>query len=143
MANPDIQAFFDRQQGYWRARDPKGLANGHTEDGVLVSPIFKTLSGRSQILESYQRLFRVFPDWDYQTADRLIDGTRIAEPFIVTATHVGEFMGFEGTGRRFEIQGVRLFQMRDGLVAHERRYYDFTGMLIQLGVLKSKPPSKI
>ena len=29
--------------------------------------------------------------------------------------------------------------MSEGLIAHERRYYDFTGMLIQLGVLKAKP----
>jgi hypothetical protein len=29
--------------------------------------------------------------------------------------------------------------MRDGLIARERRYYDFTGLLIQLGVLRSRP----
>ena len=63
----------------------------------------------------------------------------MAEPFTVSATHVGEFMGLAGCGRRFEIQGVQLFEMREGLIARERRYYDFTGMLIQLGVLRSKP----
>jgi hypothetical protein len=26
-----------------------------------------------------------------------------------------------------------------GLVAHERRIYDFTGLLVQLGVLRAKP----
>ena len=139
MPNPEIEAFFERQRAHWRARDPEGLANGHTEDGVLVSPIFRTLTGRAEILASYRRLFLVFPDWDYRAGDRLVDGARVAEPFVVTATHVGEFMGFAGTGRRFEIQGVRLFQMRDALIAHERRYYDFTGMLMQLGVLKGKP----
>jgi hypothetical protein len=30
-------------------------------------------------------------------------------------------------------------EMVDGLIAHERRVYDFTGLLIQLGVLRSKP----
>jgi hypothetical protein len=34
---------------------------------------------------------------------------------------------------------VRLFTMRDGRIAHERRYYDFTGLLIQIGILKAKP----
>jgi hypothetical protein len=29
--------------------------------------------------------------------------------------------------------------MAEGLIAHERRVYDFTGLLIQLGVLRSKP----
>jgi predicted ester cyclase len=139
MANPDIEAFFERQREYWVARDPVGLANGHAGDGVLVSPIFRTVTGRAEILGSYRRLFLIFPDWDYKAGDRLVDGSRVAEPFVATATHVGEFMGFDGTGRRFEIQGVRLFQMRDGLIAHERRYYDFTGMLMQLGVLRGKP----
>ena len=34
-------------------------------------------------------------------------------------------MGLAGSGKRFTIQGVRLFTMRDGKIAHERRYYDF------------------
>jgi hypothetical protein len=32
-----------------------------------------------------------------------------------------------------------MFQMKDGLIAHERRIYDFTGLLIQLGILRGKP----
>jgi hypothetical protein len=48
-------------------------------------------------------------------------------------------MGLEGSGRKFEIQGVRFFKLKDGLIAYERRYYDFTGFLIQLGVLRGKP----
>jgi hypothetical protein len=34
---------------------------------------------------------------------------------------------------------MRLFEMQDGLIAYERRYYDFTGLLIQLGILRGKP----
>jgi hypothetical protein len=30
-------------------------------------------------------------------------------------------------------------QVADGLIVHERRIYDFTGMLVQIGVLKAKP----
>ena len=32
-----------------------------------------------------------------------------------------------------------MFTLRDGLIVHERRVYDFTGMLIQIGLLKAKP----
>ncbi len=104
-----------------------------------MSPIFRTVSGREAILQSYQSLFEVFPDWTYQSEDLLIHGNRVAEPFTAQATHVGEFMGLAGTRKKFHIQGVRLFELRDNLIAHERRYYDFTGLLIQLGVLKGKP----
>ena len=68
-----------------------------------------------------------------------MNGDRVAQVFSAEATHVGEFMGLRGTNRRFKIQGVRLFEMGDGLVQHERRLYDFTGLLIQVGVLRGKP----
>ena len=139
MTHQEIQEFFATQQKHWRARDPQNLAKGHAEHGTIVSPIFRTVTGAAAILASYRILFEIFPDWDYHGQRLLIDRSSVAEPFIVTATHVGEFMGLQGTGRRFELQGVRLYDMQDGLILFERRYYDFTGLLIQLGVLRSKP----
>jgi hypothetical protein len=32
-----------------------------------------------------------------------------------------------------------MFTLKSGQIAHERRVYDFTGMLIQIGLLKAKP----
>ena len=139
MTRDEIQEFFATQQEYWRARDPQKLANGHAHHGTIISPIFRTVTGSPAILASYRTLFEIFPDWDYRGERLLIDGTSVAEPFKVTATHVGDFMGLVGTGRRFELQGVRLYDMKDGHILFERRYYDFTGLLIQLGVLRSKP----
>ncbi len=60
--------------------------------------------------------------------------------FSVVATHQGDFMGFQGTGRRCSFEGVSLFELSaDGLIAAERRVYDFTGLLAQLGVLRVRP----
>ncbi len=36
-------------------------------------------------------------------------------------------------------RGVFLQQLRDDHIVYERRIYDFTGLLIRLGVLKVKP----
>ena len=139
MTDQETRDLFERQQQYWQARDAEALASCHTPDGVVVSPIFRTVTGATAILQTYQSLFKVFPDWDLRAEDLLICGIRVAEPFKATATHVGEFMGLAGTRKKVEIQGVRMFELRGSLIARERRYYDFTGMLIQLGVLKSKP----
>lgn len=139
MTPDQIREFFARQDQLWRDRDAAGLAEGHTDDGTLESPIFRTVTGGRNIAVSYTTLFDIFPDWDFEPEDLLIDGDRVAQPFTASATHEGEFMGLAGSGKRFTIQGVRLFRMRDGRIAHERRYYDFTGLLIQLGVLKGKP----
>ena len=139
MTHEQIREFFAAQERHWRARDAAGLAEGHTANGTIISPIFRTVTGAQEIAASYRALFDIFPDWDFRSEQLLIDGANVAEAFSATATHQGEFMGLPGSGKRFTIQGVRLFVMREGRIAHERRYYDFTGLLIQVGVLRGKP----
>jgi predicted ester cyclase len=139
MTRQDIETFFSERTEAWRTLDTGRLAAGHTERGTIESPMFGHIQGRPRIAETYHALFATFPDWDYQGEDLLIDHDRVAQPFSATATHVGTFMGLAGSNRRFKIQGVRLFTMADGLVQHERRVYDFTALLIQIGVLRGKP----
>jgi steroid delta-isomerase-like uncharacterized protein len=141
ITRDDAVSFFAKRQELWTNRDPSALAHCHTEDGTVISPIFRAVHGRADILGSYRSILTTFPDWQYTAQQLLIDGDRVAEQFHVRATHGGEFMGLPGSGRKFDIQGVCLFEMRDGLIALERRIYDFTGLLIQLGILKSKPVS--
>ena len=57
----------------------------------------------------------------------------------VTATHVNAFFGLPGTNRRIDFRLVRLLQMDGDLIMRERRIYDFTGILVQVGVLRAKP----
>jgi steroid delta-isomerase-like uncharacterized protein len=139
MTHDEIRAFFEQQVRDWRNRDARALSAAHAPDGVIESPIFRTVVGAHNIGVSYTTLFDIFPDWELVESDVLIDGDRFAQTFTVTATHQGDFMGLQGTGKRFTIHGVRVVTMRDGKIQHERRYYDFTGLLIQIGVLKGKP----
>ena len=139
MTRAEAVAFFEQQQREWASRDADALARHYTADGTIVSPMFRTVQGRDAIEQSYRTLFTTFPDWEYVGDPPLVDGDRIAQPFVVHATHSGEFFGLPGSGRAFDITGVRVFEIRDGLIAWERRYYDFTGLLMQLGVLRSKP----
>jgi steroid delta-isomerase-like uncharacterized protein len=139
VTRQEIIAFFDERQKLWTTRDAQALAGTHAADGVVHSPMWRERVGREAIADSYVSLFETFPDWDFQGEALIIDGNRVAQPFSATATHEGEFMGFPGTHRRCQIQGVRLYEMGDGLIRHERRMYDFTSLLIQVGVLRSKP----
>jgi steroid delta-isomerase-like uncharacterized protein len=141
MTHAEAVKFFAGQQEEWNARDADALTRRHTRDGTIISPIFRTVQGADEILGSYRSLFTTFPDWQYLGEEPLVDGDgdRVAQQFVVHATHSAEFMGLPGSGRKFDIEGVRVFAMKDGLIAFERRYYDFTGLLIQLGVLRGKP----
>jgi steroid delta-isomerase-like uncharacterized protein len=139
MTRDAMLAFCDRRIEAWKRRDPEALASHHAEHGTVVSPIFSKITGRDAIQKSYESLFQSFPDWTMDNEPPLIDGDRVAVPFTAKATHAGRFMGLDGTGRRCEIHGVLLMELADSLITHERRVYDFTGLLIQLGVLRSKP----
>jgi len=138
MTREDIVSLFIKRQQLWHARDAVALAGDYADDAVVESPMFGELRGREKIGDSYQVLFRTFPDWQFTAGTPLVDAHRVALPFSATATHVGEFMGLPGTNRHFTIKGVRLFELADGRIQHEQRLYDFTGLLIQVGVLKGK-----
>jgi predicted ester cyclase len=71
--------------------------------------------------------------------DPCVNGNRAMQACKVRATQKGDFMGIPGSGKRVEFDCVLIYDIEDGMIVRERRVYDFTGMLIQLGVLRSKP----
>ena len=54
-------------------------------------------------------------------------------------TDTGGFMGLRPTGKPFRLPVVWIFKVSDGQFVHVRAIYDFTGLLVQIGVLKAKP----
>lgn len=57
----------------------------------------------------------------------------------ISGTNIGGFMGLPPTNKHFSFPAVLIFTLRDGQIARERRIYDFTGFLMEIGVLKAKP----
>ena len=139
MTRDQVEALFERRRQAWAARNADGLAATHTPNGRVHSPMFGELAGSDEIAVSYAKLFRTFPDWTFGDQPLVIDGDRVVQLFSATATHSADFMGLAATGRKFTIQGARMHILKDGLVDDEQRLYDFTGLLIQVGVLKGKP----
>ncbi len=142
MTYEETAAFLEQRQAKFDRHDVNALAADHTDGGVVRSPIFPSVQGVVNIQGSYRALFTMFPDWLITFEPPIIDGDRAAHPFTARATHTGEFMGMAGTGRKFQIVGTLLYRFDDGLIAEERRIYDFTGLLMQVGVLKGKPAVK-
>jgi predicted ester cyclase len=80
-----------------------------------------------------------FPDVQFTVVDLLVDENRVVWSIEVHGTDTGGFLGLPPTGKPFRVPVICLCTIRDGLISHERRIYDFTGMLVQIGVLKAKP----
>ncbi len=140
MTSDQITAFIGRHANGWNQRNPDSLCHDHAEVGVIVSPMFGRVQGRPQIRVTYAALFEVFPDWQVRFDIPIVDGNRLAVCFSVTATHKGDLMGLAGTGRRCAFEGASHFELgADFLIREERRVYDLTGLLTQLGVLRVRP----
>jgi uncharacterized protein (TIGR02246 family) len=139
MTRDDILALVNRRNAAWAARDAPALAATHAEHGTVASPTAGVLEGRDEIEAVYRSWLLAFPDLVVHQDDLLIDGERVAQIARLTATHAGEFFGLSPTGRRVEVLVALLMRVADGLVQEERRIYDFTGLLVQVGVLKAKP----
>ena len=140
MTREEIVRVFDRRRAAMARRDAEALAADHAMDGVLESPMAGgTVNGREAIARISRGLFAGFPDVAIDWSDLVIDGDRVVETGTMSGTDTGGFMGLPPTGRRFCIPIALIFTFKDGLIAHERRVYDFTGMLVQIGLLKTKP----
>ena len=133
MTREDVVRLFEEWEALWAQRDPTVLGQMYAPDCRITSPIFAALE------ESNRRLFAAFPDWHLATERMLIDGHSVVQVIKVTGTHAGEFMGLPGSGRKMQFHGARIMDLENGLIKNEQRLYDFTLLLMQVGVLRAKP----
>jgi steroid delta-isomerase-like uncharacterized protein len=141
METAAIRAFCHEYARAWERGDIPALLSCYTDDCEILTPIFNVLSGRAQLEASFRELFRVFSEYIVEVEDVIVDregGERAVLVFSTFATHRGEIFGVAGSGRRFEIRGAFIFTFANGLIARDVRLYDFSGMLMQLGVLRTK-----
>lgn len=139
MTRAEVAALFARREAAWRACDAAALAATHTPDSVVISPTGGVLEGRDEIERVYRVWLNAFKGITFVPDDLLIDGDRVVQIARLQGTHTGEFFGVAATGRPIEVTVALLITLADGLVAEERRIYDFTGLLVQTGVLRAKP----
>ena len=139
LGRAELQAVSDRLQDAFTRRDPVAIAVCHTPEGVVESPMFATLRGRKAIEEAQRAFFTAFPDATWSIDATVIDPPYVAVFSTMHATHGNEFFGLPATGRHIDARVSRLFKIEGDLIAHETRIYDFTGVLVQVGVLRAKP----
>lgn len=139
MTRDEIASLLERRASALNSRDISTLMTVHASDGVVDSPLGGHAKGREAVRKVYDAWFASFPDAQFETEPPIIDGERVAQVAIVTGTDMGGFMGLPPTGKKFTMPMVLLFIVNNGAIQHERRIYDFTGLMIQLGVLKAKP----
>ncbi len=146
-----MHTFFERWETAWNTHDLDELDALVTEDIVCEDPAMcgETARGRSEFRAFIEIFFRAFPDVHLESTGTLypaLEGTGLALPWRMTGTFTGE-LAFWGkrygskpptwapTGRSIDIEGIDLYEFRDGLISRHTLIYDLYGFSQQIGLL--------
>ena len=140
MTRKQVEALMVRREHAQSQHDAAGMTALYSDDVVVDSPMAGgTVRGRAANEDVNRAWATAFPDVSYTRKALLIDRDRAVWIGEVRGTDTGGFMGIAATGKPFQLPIVFLYTVKDDAIVHEQRIYDFTGMLIQIGVLKAKP----
>jgi len=133
-------AFFKRRAEAYEDLDAALLAEDYAADAIIESPSTGKHTGRDAE-KNLRAIFDAFLDLTMSIDDVVIDGDRVVTVHTVEGTHMQELLGIEPTGKRFQMSVAFIYELKDRKIVHEQRIYDWTGMLVQIGVLKARPAS--
>ena len=124
MSADEARAFAERWLPAWTGNDPEGLAAFYTDDAFYSDPaIPEGVSGKADLLRYFAALLGRFPDWVWTHVEAL--------PL------EGGFLNFWRAtipiaGRELVCEGVCTVQLRDGLIASNRVYFDRSELLVAI-----------
>jgi len=129
----------DRYVERYNAGDLDAVMDLYAEDATQLMPdgIFK---GRSAIRERLAQEMKGFSDLAHRVESFVEQGEAFADEWTFVGTHTGPFRLPDGselppTGKRVEIRGMELVQLRDGKIIANNLYCDTMAVAAQLGVL--------
>lgn len=141
MTRHEIEALLDRHRLAFESRDAEALAACHMEDGTFDSPAAGLVTGRAEIAEVYQFWLKSFPDMKFTWGPPIIDGDRVALFWKFQGTAAGQFFGDVTPGTRVQFVGAGEYHFAPEGIVSAAHVFDFTGTLVNAGVLKVKPTS--
>jgi steroid delta-isomerase-like uncharacterized protein len=138
----------------WNSHDLDALTELVTEDIVWEDPAMfgETVHGRAEFRAFTESFFQALPDVRFDPTESpypALEGMKLAVPWRMTGTFTGELAwwgrryganppAFAPTGRRVDLEGVDMYEFRDGLLARWTIVYDLLGLSQQLGLV---PPA--
>jgi steroid delta-isomerase-like uncharacterized protein len=109
------------------------FADGYVRHDPTIPEDKRGPEGFVETVEAYRS---AFPDVEMTLHETICDGEYVAFRATETATHEGEFMGIEPTGRKVEMEGNVIHRLEDGKVAETWAQFDMLGLLGQLGAIE-------
>lgn len=134
----------------WNTHDLDALTELVTDDVVWDDPAMfgETVHGRAEFRAFTETFFRGLPDVRFEATGPFYlatEGMGLAVPWRMTGTLTGELAwwgkryganppAFAPTGRRCDLEGVDVYEFRDGLLSRWAIHYDLLDLSQQLGL---------
>jgi predicted ester cyclase len=139
MTRDEVLAVVTKWQTALASRDVVTYVSLYSDTVELQSPLAGTVCGHDGLVKAFNAFFTAFPDATFVSEAPIIDGNRVVVASVVAGTDSGGLMGLAPSGKPFRFKIVFLLELDGSMIVRDRRNYDFTGLLVQLGVLKAKP----
>lgn len=139
MTRPEIDALLARHRAAFDQRDAAALAATHTDDGTFESPAAGLVRGRKAIADVYAYWISSFPDIEFIWSEPIVDGDRLALFWQFRGTAAGKFFGEVKPGTKVRFAGAGDYRVSTEGIVSVTHVFDFTGALVNAGVLKIKP----
>jgi steroid delta-isomerase-like uncharacterized protein len=147
----ELRDFATRWEQAWNSHNLDDLEAMVTEDFTWDDPAMfgEIVHGRAEFRAFTETLFRAMPDvrFDGIGAPYLpLEGDGVALRWRMTGTFTGDMEvwgkrfgakppAYAPTGRRADIEGVDIYEFRDGLISRWTIVYDLFGLSQQLGLV--------
>lgn len=102
------------------------------------TPLGET-TGRAAVVDMIQTVRAAFPDFVVIPEQIVADGDTVAVRMIQRGTHEGAFLGYEPTGKSFEVEAMAFLRLEEGKIVERWGRPDLLGVLRQLGITELPP----
>ena len=109
------------------------------DDGFQAHTWPSTGHPKDDLKAAIDRAATGLSDPEFRIDDMIAEGDRVAARLTTAATQVGPFMGMPPSGKRYSIDEIHIFRLRDGKVVEHWHQFDQMGMMKQLGAMPSAP----
>lgn len=132
----DLATYAEMIHIAWNSHDMEKVLSFYapecTSDDVGQASQLRGREGLRTMLSTY---WRGFPDLKFEVTDTVVQDSHLAIAWVAEGTHRGPMMNIPPTGRKVQVRGVSIIDVRDGLVVRGQYIWDLAGMLRHLGLL--------
>ena len=132
----DLATYAEMINAAWNSHEIEKVlsfyASECTSDDVGQASLLRGREGLRVMLDMY---WRGFPDLQFKVTDTVVQDSRLAIAWLAEGTHQGTMMNIPPTGRKVQVRGISIIDVKDGLVVRGQYVWDLAGMLRHLGLL--------